>query len=154
MRLKSEGRNTFSNYSTVHFAIDFPDRKRTIKSLQLTLGGWSDFGDDNMKSLNHQHKSFIKQFFFKKSKDGYFTDRFLFIDGTHDALVRNKKGLMFHEVYLFLQEEYDKYFVVDYLKDLFQELDEYHRTHPRIKFSKYHHRKKNRVDQNSNHDSI
>lgn len=140
MSEKIEGYNTFSNYDTIQFTVTYPSRYPKIKTIQINFGGVGTF-DEDVLAETRRYKHYIKQFFHSKSKDGYFKDKFIFIDGSSDSLIRNKGGLFFSEVFLYLEEEYEKSFVVSYLKNLFDELNEYHKNHKKIKFTKYKHYK-------------
>lgn len=144
MRTKLEGYNTFSNYDQIQIAIDFTNRSHKTKSLQIIFGGESIFNPDTVKSDNRGFKYKLKKFFYDHSKDGYYKEKFLFIDGSTERMESKGRGLIFHEVFFFLEEEYDKLFVIDYFKGLFDELNEIYRTEDRIQFRKYKRLKKDR----------
>lgn len=144
MRTKKEGFNTFSEFDTIQIAVDFPKRGKKINSFQIIFGGHATFDNETWKKDNREYIHGLKKFFYNRVKDGYYKERFLLIDGTPNSVEKNKSGLIFHEVFFFLEEEYDKSFVIDYMKGVFNDLNQYHRDHSRIKFKKYKHYKQDR----------
>lgn len=153
MRTKIEGTNTFNDYETLVYYFDFPSRK-FVKSVQLTFGGYAECNNDEIKSSMNIYKHQVKQMFGRRVKDGYFNKRFIFIDGFHTNFHELGKGLMFHQVFFHLEETYEKPFVVDYFRDIFQELDDFHKGHTHFNFTKYKWRKKFLDAQSQNNNSI
>lgn len=136
MRKIIEGVNGFSNYDTLQFYIDFP-KKRNINSIQITFGGYVVGDLDSFNSEMRKYNREIRQYFNRKSKDGYYKNKFIVIDGFTDSLKRTGQGGIFNEVFLFLEETYHKKFVIDYFKTIFQELDDFHKEHKFFNFIKY-----------------
>jgi len=141
MRNKNEGKNTFSDYPAVKFTIDYVVQRRTIKSLQLGWGGYAYFTPESIKNDIANYNITMRRYFNAKVKDGYFTDKFIYINELHDNLYEIHKSQWFPKVFLFLEEEYEKDFVVEYLRTLFDEIAFYHQSHRTIKFMHYEHRK-------------
>ena len=154
MRTKKEGWNTFSNFDTIQIALDYPSRGKKTKTLQIIFGSHAKFNEDTVRKDNRDYRHFLKKFFYERSKDGYYNEKFLFIDGTPDSLEKRGHGLIFHEVFFFLEEEYYKDFVVEYFIPLFEQLNDYHKNHERIQFKKYKHLKQDRLAEHKDHDSI
>lgn len=138
MRTKDkEGVNIFSNYDCVRFYIDYDKKGHSVKSLQISWGGYAFFDESNLKNEIANYNIWIKRFFQKKSKDGYFKDRFIYINDLHKTIWTKNSGGIFPKVFLFLEEEYEKKFITDYLKTLFAEINAYHTNHKSITFKKY-----------------
>jgi len=140
MRTKIEGTNTFNDYDTLVYYFDFPKR-RFVNSVQLTFGGYAECNNDEVKSSMNLYKHSLKQLFSRRVRDGYYKKRFIFIDGFHTNFVQLGKGLMFHQVFFYLEETYEKPFVVDYFRTIFQDLEKFHITNPNFNFTKYKWRK-------------
>jgi hypothetical protein len=136
MSFKEEGINKFSNYKSLQFGIEF-DRTKHIKSCQISFGGYSKHKGENFNRESRLYKYGLKQLLNKRSKDGYYKDKFILIDGFSDRFEEQKQGLLFQKVFFHFEETYEKGFVIDYLKTLFQEIDDYHRNCPHFKFEKY-----------------
>jgi len=136
MSFKEEGINKFSNYESIQIGIDW-DRRKHIKSCQITFGGYSKFKGENFNRESRLYKYGLKQILNKRSKDGYYNEKFILLDGFSERFVEQKEGLLFQKVFFHLEETYEKGFVIDYLKTLFQEIDDYHRNCPHFKFEKY-----------------
>lgn len=137
MRTSKEGINIFSNYDSVRFYIDYDKKGKSVKSLQITFGGYAYFDEATMKNELANYNVWIKRFFKQKSKDGYFKDRFIYINDLHNSFNIKSSGGMFPKVFLFLEEEYEKKFLVEYLRTLFEEINYYHKNHKSIVFKKY-----------------
>jgi hypothetical protein len=141
MRNKNEGKNTFSNYPTIKFTIDYVVQRRIVNSLELGWGGFAVFDINTMRNDIANYNIAMRRYFNSKVKDGYFTDRFIYINELPDNASLTGKAMWFPKVFLFLEEEYEKEFIVDYLKTLFTEIEHFHATHKKIKFGHYEHRK-------------
>lgn len=137
MRTKKEGGNTFSNYDAVKFFIDHTSQKKTCKSLQITWGGYAEFDPATMRNDIANYNINIRRYFKSKVRDGYFTDRFIYINDKNEKLMETARGLWFPKMFLFLEDEMDKKFVVEYLETLFADLADYHENHKTIKFTHY-----------------
>lgn len=137
MRTKKEGTNTFSNYEAIKIYIDYTQRGKTCKTLQLTWGGYAHFDESSMSHDIHNYNVNIKRFFRSKVRDGYFTDQMIYINELHENLQNTYRGLWFPKMFLFLEDEMEKTFVVDYLKTLFKPLSTYHALHDKITFTQY-----------------
>lgn len=151
MSTRTEGFNSHSNFDTVQFLMDF-GRKGVIKSFQLQFGSHYKCEQEEMKKQIKLYHHDIRQLFYKKSKDGYFKKDFLFFEGFKP----NKKGegIVFPTLFFYLEEEYEKTFVIDYMVPIFNELNEYHKNHPFFKFTKYKNRKRGKTrGQKSTNDS-
>lgn len=133
---KREGVNKFSDYQTAMFYLDF-GRARIIKSFQLRFGGVVIPKTENIKSDLRKYKYELKRFFYNKSRDGYYKDRFLFIDGTPDSFELKNGGFIFHDFHFFTEGELEKKFVVEYMETLFKELDVYFRNHKSFEFKRF-----------------
>lgn len=136
MRKIIEGVNGFSNYDTIQFYVDFP-KKRSINTFQITFGGYVVGDMDSFFPEMRKYNRQIRQLFNRRSKDGYYKDKFIYIDGFSNNLKKTGQGGIFNEVFMFLEETYEKKFVIDYLKTLFEEVNEFHREHKFFKFVKY-----------------
>lgn len=136
MRDRSEGVNTFSNYDSLQFYLDFT-RSRTIKSFQVTFGSFMKCNEENFAPFIRKYRSDMKRFFYEKSREGYYKDKFIYLDGITDSFKLKGEGVVFNEVYLFTQEPYERNFVIDYMTGLFQELDNYHTNYKSFEFKKY-----------------
>lgn len=137
MRTKKEGHNTFSNYNAIKIYVDYAKRGKTTNSVQLTWGGYAYFDEHTMRNSIANYNVFIKRFFNAHIEDGYYKKNFIYINEIPEHLYQSHKGLWFPKVFLFLEETYDKDFVMDYLKTLFKPLSEYHHYHKSIQFTHY-----------------
>lgn len=153
MRTKIEGINTFTNYETLVYYFDFPARKY-VNTVQLTYGGYAECINEEIKSSLNLYRHQIKQLFSRRAKDGYFNKRFIFIDDVPTTFYESGRGLMFNQVFFYLEETYEKSFVIDYFKDIFKELEEFHSGHSHFNFTKYKWRKKFLDAQSQNNNSI
>ncbi len=98
-------------------------QKHSLKSSQITIGSFIFSNKEDVKkqvrTLNILMKRFIKQ----HSKDGYYHDKFVFIEHYPDSLFKTGKGYFYVEAYLFFQEEYTRDFAYSYFDELFQKMD-------------------------------
>lgn len=140
MRTRNEGFNTFSNYDTIQFYLDFTSRKSFVESVQLTYGGYAFVNPYSYKIDLRNSRYKAKMLFNEHSKDGYYKEKFLFLDGTPQSMNIIFKGTIFHEVFFYLQEEYDKEFVIEYFKTLFPKINDLHKFNTEVKFVKYENR--------------
>jgi hypothetical protein len=145
MRTRKEGWNTFSNYDTVQFYLD-STKKTKIDSIQLTFGGYGTCSSEELRMSINKYKHDLKQFFYRKSFDGYFKRRFIFIDGFHENFEAKGAGIVFNQVFFYLEEKYYRQFIVDYFKNIFVEMNDYHKGSKYFNFMKYKWRKKDRLD--------
>lgn len=141
MRKIIEGVNGFSGYDTIQFYVDFP-KKKYINSFQITFGGYMVGDLEEFSSQMRKYNREIRQIIYNRSKDGYYKDKFIYIDGFTEHLKKCGQGGIFNEAFFFTEETYDKYFMIDYLKTLFDEINEFHREHKFFKFIKYKDRAK------------
>lgn len=139
MSTRTEGFNSHSNFDTVQFVMNF-GRKGVIKSFQLQFGSQAICQQEGMKEQIRLYHHDMRQFFYRKSKDGYFKKDFLFFDGFKENFTGD--GIVFPTFFFYLEEPYEKTFLIEYLIPLFDELNDYHRNHPFFKFSKYKSRKR------------
>lgn len=137
MRTTNEGVNSFTSYPSVKFYIDYLKRGYSIKSLELSWGGYAHFDADTLKADIRNYDVFIRRFFHHHIKDGYYTDKIIYVNNIPDNLYVKHSSLWFPKVFLFLEEEYEKKFVVEYLKTLFEPLADYHTNHKSILFQHY-----------------
>lgn len=144
MRTTNEGFNTFSGYDSCVFYLDFVNRKSTTTTVQMKFGGEAECESENIKSEVRKYYSQIRQFFYRKTRDGYYNDKFIFIPGNNENLIRVGKGLFFNEIFFFLEEEYEKKFVIEYFITLFNEIEQINKNNKEIKFSKYGAKQKKR----------
>lgn len=130
------GKNRFTEYSLIDVSL-YMQKRRTVKSLQFSFGGWCESEieeqDRNFKLLHHQ----LKQLLYRRSKDGYYTKNFLFVPKISDSYNKNGQGLVYYDIFLFLEESYEKDFVIDYLKTVFQDIDTIYKANKFFKFRKY-----------------
>ena len=140
MRTKIEGTNTFNDYETLVYYFDWP-RRKFVNSVQLTYGGFAECKIENIKRAQHLYKYEVKQLFSRRANDGYFKKTFLYLDGFRQNSQELGKGLMFNQVYFYFEETYEKPFVVDYFRTIFQELEDFHKQHNLFNFTKYKWRK-------------
>lgn len=137
MRTKKEGHNTFSNYEAIKIYIDYTQRGKTCKTLQITWGGYAHFDEGTLRHDIGNYNVDIKRFFHSKVRDGYFTNKFIYVNEVPESIYDRFSGLWFPKVFLFLEDEMEKSFVVDYLKTLFKPLSFYHLMHQNITFTQY-----------------
>lgn len=105
------------------FKLSLP-RKKNIDTLQFRFGG-------HMEGDKHEFNSELRKLFYeirmkiwKRSRDGYFKDKFLFIYDPNVSLERTGRGIVFVDVMLYLEETYEKKFILDYLPTIFQEIQD------------------------------
>ena len=115
-----EGYTLFSDYECMRYNINFATRNKIVKSLQLTFGGWATTDSDDSKRNIKVYNWKIKRFFYDKSNDGYFAPRFITKNNTPNTFYSSGEGMIFNEYFFFLQEQYDKEFVIDYFKTLIE----------------------------------
>ena len=137
MRTKKEGHNTFSNYEAIKIYIDYSKLGKTTQSLQLTWGGYAHFDGGTLRNDIANYNIDIRRFFRSKVRDGYFTDRFIYVNDVPESIYERHSGLWFPKMFLFLEEEYEKKFVVEYLQTIFKSLSAYHHKHKNIIFTHY-----------------
>lgn len=120
--MSKDGLN-FTEYKNCHFKINYKNNRRTVDSLQIRFGGHVRGNEDgfknNIRHLNHS----LRQLIFKKHKDGYYKKKFIFIEDSSTRMFQLAKGNLYFELYLFLEEQYHREFVTDYMKDFFSEID-------------------------------
>jgi len=136
MKFQDEGVNLFSNYDTLIFKLE-SGRKKQLNTVQISFGGYSYHKGEDVSREKKLFRHGLKQLFSKKSKDGYYKPQFIFLDGFTEGYDLNKQGLLFHKVFFYLEESYERGFVIDYLKTLFQDIDDYHKSNPYFRFHKY-----------------
>ena len=117
-----EGFNKFTKLENFKYKI-YAGRKNELDSLQLNFGSFLFCESENINKSLSLLKHNIKQFFSIHQKDGYYKKRNIFIPHIPDAFYQNGKGYCYFELFLFLEETYDKKFVFPYIKELCEELD-------------------------------
>lgn len=133
-----EGYIQFSNFDCLKYSFEFATKRQgSIKTIQLRMGGMANTDPQYSVRNVNQYNWKIRKYFYNKSKDGYYKPRFIFIEDTPQSFFRNGKGLLFNEFFFYLEEEYDKRFVLDYFLTLLPEVDTFHKNYKDIKFSKY-----------------
>jgi len=144
MRTKNEGKNCFSNYDTIQFYFDY-ERTYKITSIQLTFGGYAKCLNENYRTSVKLYNHSIRQYFRKRIRDGYYQERFIYLDGFPDIFYLTGQGTVFNRIFFHLEETYDKKFVIDYFKSMFDELNDLHKNHDDLEFIKYKNRKVEQV---------
>lgn len=116
---------------------DFVKRGSMCSSVEISWGGLAKFDESTMKKDFSNYNVFIKRLFHSHIKDGYFNNKIIYINNLNDNMKKTFEGTLFAKVFLHLEEEYEKTFVLDYLQTIYAELDEYHKNHTTISFKKY-----------------
>ena len=132
----TNGKNRFTNYELFDISVDFP-RGRTIDNLQFSIGGMCSSKLDDIPRQYKVFKHQFKQLLYRRSKDGYYSKNFHFIPKISEVYQKHGDGLVYMDVFLFLEEKYDKQFVIDYLITLFDDFDQFYKSNKFFKFRKY-----------------
>lgn len=135
-----EGRNLFTQYPSLKFYIEYFGHRAMINTLEVSWGGYAFFDEGTLRNDIANYNVFIRRFFYNHAKDGYYSDRFIYINDLPESIYIKNQGLWFPRVFLHLQETYHKNFVCDYLKTLFPQIADYHTNHKTIKFTHYNKR--------------
>ena len=138
MAANSVSTRTLDNFKLTY---SFP-KKRTSNTIQITFGSMIEGGEDNFNSDLRKFKHSLRQFFYQKSKDGYYKKKFLFIEKENVFLKQKKKGMLFFDVFLYLEEYYERNFIVDYLDTILPEINQIYYNHKQFKFKKFEDAKK------------
>lgn len=133
----NEGFNAFSNYETCKFYLEFNRRGRTTSTVQLRFGGFAKTEEENVASSVRRYNRQVSQLFHSRVKDGYYRNKFFHIKLDNAHFLKKGEGLFFTEVFFFLEEIYEKTFVIDYFKTIFAELDQLNKNNKYFKFEKY-----------------
>lgn len=130
------GKSRLEDYKCIDVLLDLP-RKKLLNTIQFTFGGFMESETSECESKFRVLKHSLRQLIANKSKDGYYSHNFIFIPKIGDTYKVKGKGLVYFEVFLYLEETYERGFIIDHLKTLFQEIDIMYQSHNFFKFSKY-----------------
>ena len=136
MRYRREGYNTFSKYKNFQGYCDWP-HKLLVKSFQITLASYIEGDKTEIQTEYRKFKHQLKQFFYYKSKEGYYKERFILIDTIPETIVKNGGGTFQCEIFLFTQEDYEKKFILPHVISLFDGIDSLIKGTKKLTFSKY-----------------
>lgn len=130
------GKNRFTEYSLMDIVLYF-QRKKMVDTLQFTFGGWCESEIEDHQRQFRLLKHSLRQLLYNRSKDGYYKKNFVFVPKITDVYASNGAGLIYFDVFLFLEESYEKQFVIDYLPTLFQDIETIYKSNKFFKFRKY-----------------
>jgi len=153
MTTKQEGFNTFSNYETNKYYLDFNKRGRQTSTVQLRFGGFAKTEEENVATQVRKYNRLIGQYFHSRVKDGYFKKKFFHIKLENSLLEKKGEGLFWTEIFFFLEETYDKTFVIDYFKTIFPDIEQINKTNKSFKFQKYAKKQGQRRQESSQQES-
>lgn len=135
--MKYKGSNRIRDYKLFDINIDFPRNRTSINNLQFTLGGWVEADLDEIKNNLRRFNHNLKQIIYKKSKDGYYKPNYCFVMRNGDRLSEKGKGLLYFDIFLHLEEEYERKFIMEHLRTIFAEIDILYSKENFFTFSKY-----------------
>ena len=124
---------TFKNFDVT---IDFPRRKQ-METIQFTFGGICESEIEESESEFKKLKHGLKQIIYNKHKDGYYKEQYCFIPKINEVYKKKGKGLVYFEIFLYLEESYERDFIVEHLLTLFAEIDALYSKNKFFKFTKY-----------------
>jgi hypothetical protein len=79
----------------------------------------------------------LRQFFYQRSKDGYYKKKFIFIDKENVLMKQKSVGMLFFDVFLFLEETYERDFLIEYFDTVYPQLNQIYNNQKNLKFKKY-----------------
>jgi len=134
---QTEGVDRFTNYESIYFTLNFDKRGSTKNSFNLSFGGILETKSDNprhdLRKLSHE----LKKLIYFRSKDGYYKKNFIFLEHIPNTFKNTGRGMVFFELFCFLEEPCDRDFITDYLKTLFTEIQNVYTNNKQFKSHKY-----------------
>lgn len=131
------GKTRFTQYSTMDISLYFPKGKKRVETIQFTFGGICESELEDLNRNVSLLKHSLKQLLYRKSKDGYFKKEFLFISKFPDFYHKTGSGLVYFDVFLHLEEPYEKKFITEHLLTIFEEIENIYKQNKFFKFRKY-----------------
>ena len=112
-------------------------RRKYVDTIQMTFGGSVQGDEDTFLNDIKLFKHALRQFFFNRSKDGYYKKKFIFIDKENVLMKQKSVGMLFFDVFLFLEETYERDFLIEYFDTIYPELNQIYNNQKNLKFKKY-----------------
>lgn len=138
------GKSRLTHYKNIDITLDFP-RSRVFDKLQFTFGGMVESEVDDYKRQFSLVKYQLKQLLYRRSKDGYYQPNFIFIPKIGENYKETGKGLVYFEIFIHLEEPYERNFIVEHLKTIFQEVDDLLGDNQYFNFHKYNPKRYSKV---------
>jgi len=126
-----------NSYDDLHFTIYYSSRKKYVDTVQLTFGGYVKGEKEEFERNLKLHIHSLKQLIYRKHKDGYYRKRFILIEKITDSILKNKEGTLFFDLFLYLEETYEKDFVTEYLHTLMSDISKLCKENKFFKQRKY-----------------
>lgn len=112
-------------------------RRKYVDTIQMTFGGSVQGDEDTFLNDIKLFKHSLRQFFYQRSKDGYYKKKFIFIDKENVLMKQKSVGMLFFDVFLFLEETYERDFLIEYFDTIYPELNQIYNNQKNLKFKKY-----------------
>ena len=140
------GKTRLSDYKNLDVKIDF-SRVRKVDKLNLTFGGMMSSNIDDYLRQFSVLKHSIRQIIYNRSKDGYYKPDFLFIPKIPFNYRDTGSGLVYFELFLYLEEYYYKDFIVEHIKSVMEDVDDLYSQNKYFTFKKYKPNKRRKICQ-------
>lgn len=130
------GTNRIESYDLFNINIDFPKRAMMNK-IQFSINCHMSSDVEEFRNQFRRLKHSFKQLIYNSSKDGYYKKDYCFISKVSDVYELKGKGLLTFELFLYLEETYERKFILDYLLTLFNKIHILFEKDKFFTFSKY-----------------